>query len=114
MFKGSLVISLSLSPFLYEYRKVLSRQCALLTPIKRFKIKFCLDKQSFTGALLKFYFYFIGDLSIAFDTINHEQLIAKLHIYGFSTDVLEILLSNLQDRWQRVKINTQGSVFGSI
>ena len=46
------------------------------------------------------------DLSKAFDTINHELLIAKLHAYGFSTDVLEVLLSYLQDRWQRVKINT--------
>ena len=67
------------------------------------------------------------DLSKAFDTINHELLIAKLHAYGFSTDALEVLLSYLQDRWQRVKINTtfsswtqllqgvlQGSVLGPI
>ena len=37
--------------------------------------------------------------SKAFDTINHELFIAKLHAYGF-------LLSYLQDRSQRVKINT--------
>ena len=61
--------------------------------------KFFLDKQDFAGALLM-------DLSKAFDTINHELLIAKLHAYGFSTDALEVLLSYLQDRWQRVKINT--------
>ena len=61
-------------------------------------------------------------LSKAFDTINHEVLIARLQRYGFSTDALEILL-----RWQRVKINTtfsswtqllqgvlQGSVLGPI
>ena len=48
-------------------------------------------------------------------------------MYGFSTDVLEVLLSNLQDRWHRVNINTafsswtqllqvvpQGSVFGRM
>ena len=77
--------------------------------------------------MLKFFFYSIGDLSKAFDTINHELLIAKLHAYGFSTDALEVLLSNLQGTWQRVKINTtfsswtqllqgvlQGSVFGPI
>ena len=63
------------------------------------------------------------DSSKAFDTINHELLIAKLHAYGFSTDALEVLLSYLPDRWQRVKINTtfsswtqllQGVLQGSI
>ena len=51
------------------------------------------------------------DLSKALDTINHELLIAKLHAHGFSTDALEVLLSYLQDRWQRVKINVS-SVLG--
>ena len=51
------------------------------------------------------------DLSKAFDTINHELLIAKLHAYGFSIDALEVLLSYLQDTWQRVKINT---IFSSL
>ena len=67
------------------------------------------------------------DLSKAFDTINHELLIAKLQAYGFSTDALEVLLSYLQDRSQRVKFNTtfcswtlllqrapQGSALGRI
>ena len=61
------------------------------------------------------------------DAINHKLLIAKLHAYGFSTDALEVLLSYLQDRRQRVKISAtlsfwaqllqgvpQGSVLGSI
>ena len=52
-------------------------------------MKFCLDKQGFAGALLM-------DLSKAFDTINHELLIAKLHAYGFATDALEVLLSYLK------------------
>ena len=46
------------------------------------------------------------DLSKAYDTINHELLIAKLHAYGFSINAIEVILSYLQDRWQRVKINT--------
>ena len=46
------------------------------------------------------------DLSKAYDTINHELLIAKLHAYRFSIDAIEVILSYLQDRWQRVKINT--------
>ena len=67
------------------------------------------------------------DLSKAFDTINHKLPIAKLYAYGFSTDALEVLLSYLQNTWQRFKINTnfsswtqllqgvpQGSVLGPI
>ena len=67
------------------------------------------------------------ELSKTFDTTNHELLIAKLHAYSFSTDALKVLLSYLQDRWQRFKINTafsswtqllqgvrQGSVLGLI
>ena len=107
-----------LSPFLCGYRKGFSTQHALLTLIERWN--FCLDKQGFASVLLM-------DLSKAFDTINHELLIAKLHAYGFSIDALEVLVSYLQDRWQRVKINAtfrcwtqllqgvpQGSVLGPI
>ena len=67
------------------------------------------------------------DLSKALDTINHGLIIAILRAYSFSTDALEVLSSYLQDRWQRVKINTtfsswtqfleevpQGSVLGPI
>ena len=46
------------------------------------------------------------DLSKAFDTINHELLITKLHAYEFCTDALHDLLSYVQDRWQGVQINT--------
>ena len=105
-----------LSPFLCGYRKGFSTQYALLSLIERWRL--CLDKQGFAGALLM-------DLSKAFDTINHELLIAKLHAYGFSIEALKVLLSYLQERWQRVKINTtfsswtqllqgipQGSVLG--
>ena len=38
------------------------------------------------------------DLSKAFDTTNHELLIARLHAYGISTDALEVLLSYVQAR----------------
>ena len=45
------------------------------------------------------------DLSKAFDTINHELLIAKLHAYGFSMDALKIAHSYLSNRWHRTKID---------
>ena len=67
------------------------------------------------------------DLPNAFDTINHELLIAKLHAYGFSKSSLPLLFSYLSDRWQRTKVNLnfsdwhellqgvpQGSVLGPL
>ena len=47
------------------------------------------------------------DLSKAFDTLNHELLIAKLH--GFGKESLMLLLSHLSNRWQRTKINASFS-----
>ena len=67
------------------------------------------------------------DLSKAFDTLNHELLIAKLYGYGFGKESLMLLLSYLSNRWQRTNINTsfsswtdllpgvpQGSVLGPL
>ena len=69
----------------------------------------------------------IMDLSKAFDTINHELLIAKLNAYGFNINALELIMDYLSDRWQRTKINAsfstsselfsgvpQGSVLGPL
>ena len=78
------------SAFLCGYIKDFSTQYALLTLTERWK--FCLDEQSLASVLLM-------DFSKAFDRIYHELLIAKLDVYGFSTDALEVLLSYLQDRW---------------
>ena len=46
------------------------------------------------------------DLSKAFDTLNHDLLIAKLHVYGFQHSALKLLLSYLSKQWHRTKVNT--------
>ena len=57
-----------------------------------------IDSKGFAGAVLM-------DLSKAFDTLNHELLIAKLHAYGFGKESLMLLLSYLSNSLQRTKIN---------
>ena len=67
------------------------------------------------------------DISKAFDTLDHNLLIAKLFAYGFEKDALRLVKSYLSDRWQRVKINIsysswfallvgmpQGSILGPL
>ena len=54
------------------------------------------------------------DLLNVFDTINHELLIAKLHAYGFSIEAFEVLLRYLQERLQRVKIDTTFSSYTQL
>ena len=49
------------------------------------------------------------DVSKAFDTLNHDLLIAKLHAYGFQYDALKLLHSYLSKRWHRTTVNTSFS-----
>ena len=44
------------------------------------------------------------DLSKAFDCLDHELLVAKLHAYGFNRQALN-QIDSLIERQQRVKIN---------
>ena len=64
-----------LSKYLCGYRKGYSAQYALCLLVESWKKS--LDKKEYAGALLM-------DLSKAFDTINHDLLLAKLSAYGFS------------------------------
>ena len=54
------------------------------------------------------------DLSKAFDTLNYDLWIAKLHAYGFGKNVLDLVYSYLKDRKQRVKITTTFSTWTDI
>ena len=45
------------------------------------------------------------NLSKAFDTLNHDLLIAKLDRYGFDKHGLRLINNCLSKRWQRTKID---------
>ena len=112
-----------LSRYLCGYRKGYNAQYALVAMIEKWKKYLDLrenGKYGKIGAVLM-------DLSKAFDTINHELLIAKLKAYGFDDSALYIILDYLSDRWQRTKVNDsfsnwlellsgvpQGSVLGPL
>ena len=49
------------------------------------------------------------DLSKAFETINHDLLLAKLRPYGFSKQALSFMCRHLKNRRQRVQINNKFS-----
>ena len=82
--------------FFVVYRKGFSKQHALISLIERWKTILC--QKWYGGAVLM-------DLSKAFDTLNHDLLLAKLHAYGFDRDSLKVLHSYLSNRYQRTKIN---------
>ena len=87
------------------YRKNFNCQVALVSMIEKWKM--ARDKGENAGGVLM-------DLSKAFDTINHELLIAKLHAYGFGIDALKIIHSYLSDRWTRTKIDGSYSTWKEI
>ena len=71
------------------------------------KWKASLDKGEYVGVIFM-------DLSKAFDTINHDLLLAKLKAYGFSHNALAFMLSYLKNRSHRVNINNNFSTWGEI
>ena len=57
--------------------------------------KLSIGKKDFAGGILM-------DLSKAFDTINHQLLLAKSHAYGFSKQALDIICSYLSNQKQKI------------
>ena len=54
------------------------------------------------------------DLSAGFDVINHEILLEKLQLYGFSTQTMNWFRSYLTDRSQAVQIESALSPLRTI
>ena len=94
-----------LSPFMCGYRKGYNPQHVLITLIEKWKKS--LDDKEYSGVVFM-------DLSKAFETINHDLLIAKLDAYGFDKAALKLMKSYLTNRWQRTKINTSFSSWNMI
>ena len=66
-----------------------------------------LDKRGYAGVVLT-------DLSKAFDCINHELLLTKLHAYGFILESLTFIQSYLSNRIQSVKVNFSFSEYSNV
>ena len=78
---------------------------ALITLLEKWEM--ALDNYGYAGTI-------IMDLSKAFDTINHELVLAKLHAYSFDRQSLMLIRSYLENRWHRTKINTSFSTWGEL
>ena len=107
-----------LSKYMTGFRSNHGTQHSLIAMLERWK--HALDKGEYVSSLFM-------DLSKAFDTINHDLLLAKLEAYGFSKTSIEFMHSYLKNRKQRVLINNsfseskkvtigvpQGSILGPL
>lgn len=88
-----------LPPYLCGDRKSYCTQQALILISIIGKWSKIIDKNGYAGAILM-------DLNKAFDAINHQLIIAKLHAYRFSKDVFLVVSNYLFHRKQSVKINS--------
>ena len=107
-----------LNPSLSAYRKGYSYQHVILQLAEYWRE--ALGNNDYVGTMAI-------DLSKAFDSMPHGLLIAKLHAYGMNKNAWDIIVSNLSNRRQRVKISgevsnwsttnrgvPQGSVLGPL
>ena len=89
-----------LSKCLTGFKKTHGTQHLLVTMLEKWKK--AVDKGEYVSTLFM-------DLSKAFDTINHDLLLAKLKTYGFSLNAVKLMRSYLKNRKQQVQINHKSS-----
>ena len=94
-----------LSKLLTGFRKNHSTQHALLKTMEMWKEH--LNKGNKIGAIFM-------DLSKAFDTLDHNLLLAKLEAYGFDLNSLNFIKDYLTNRLQRCKTGSSFSNWGRI
>ena len=94
-----------LPDYVTGFRKSHATQHCLVKMLENWKSAF--DKSEFVCALFM-------DLSKAFDTINHDLLLAKLKAYGFSKDALILMCSYLKNRKHKVVINNSASTTHTV
>ena len=87
------------------FRKGFNTQQCIISMIE--KAKRIMDKGVHFSALLT-------DLLKAFDCLPHDLLIAKLDAYGLKNDALYLIFNYLNNRKQRVKINSSFSSFQNL
>ena len=93
------------SKYLCGFRKNHSAQHSMIKMLESWKDS--LDKGHVIGVLFM-------DLSKAFDTINHNLLIAKMEAYGFSELTLKMMNSYFSDRFQRTNVNSSYSTWENV
>ena len=97
-------IELFLSNLLPGFRKNYNTQHCLLKLLEKWKE--ALDKGNFVDAIFM-------DLSKAFNTLNHDLLIAKLEAFGLSLNSLRYIRSYSQ-RLQRTGVNNSFSLWKDV
>ena len=86
-----------LTKCLTGFRKSHGTQHSLVTMLE--KLKSGIDNAAYVSALFM-------DLSKAFDTINHDLMLAKSKAYGFSTNALNLMHSYLKTENKKFKLIT--------